>query len=205
MVKAFCEFLTPHMLFNWDATQFRIDLDSNKIVVIEKDEDDDSPISRKSSGSLAFAIKLYHFHNANGGVAPAVWVVADDSMDEEDCDFFEVAGLNNVAGNSCGFLCFTKNRSGNINFYNKFLNTIIVPFVTETREMQDCKNIDGSFCRAFIYCDGEQLQIKYFKNDDVLEILKENLIDIGKTVVLFANLLMQEIILRLANRPQKIQ
>jgi hypothetical protein len=32
---------------------------------------------------VKFAIKLYHYHNAAGAIAPPVFVIADETMDAE--------------------------------------------------------------------------------------------------------------------------
>jgi hypothetical protein len=85
MAAAFCEDLSPNLIFNWDATQYVVSYDpESKGVFIKSEKADDSPLTAESSGGLNFAIKLYHFHNANGCCADPVFVIADDSMSEND-------------------------------------------------------------------------------------------------------------------------
>jgi len=63
------------MLFNWDATQFIVDENSEFFVVVKKhDIPNEFPITRRSNGGLGFAVKLYHFRNANDTAGPALWV-----------------------------------------------------------------------------------------------------------------------------------
>jgi hypothetical protein len=67
------------MVFNWDATQFCINPEGHATIVKCAGQTDKPPTAL-SAGGLGFAVKYYHFHNANGDMAPAVFIIADDSM-----------------------------------------------------------------------------------------------------------------------------
>lgn len=200
MALAFCEDKAdnPEMIFNWDATQFTIEYDhpTKTSIVIKPERANDELIdgidipnhgSKKtvtdsSSGKLGFAVKLYHFHHADGICAPPVFVIADAAMDESSLDVYKVPRLSNVATSfSFGWLCFTKTRCCNSAFYQWFAKEVVVPFVLETRSAYESKYADGSWMRAFITCDGEAKQIEVFQEDDILTLFNDNNIDLGKT------------------------
>lgn len=141
MVKAFCSELYPEMIFNWDATQYVVEPEKNGTGIFIKSElPNNSPLTAESEGGLAFAIKLYHFHNAAGYCAPTVFVIADDSMGPEEFKVFKVPKLtSHMNQDSCGWLCFTKTRSCNSTFYRWFANEVVVPHVKKTREGDQCQ------------------------------------------------------------------
>jgi transposase len=95
MMYAFCAILAACMVFNWDATQFYINLDVNDKAVYIKSDENQRPLTRESSGTLGISIKYYHFHNAAGETAPAVYIIADDKMAEEDFVVLPIIGLGN--------------------------------------------------------------------------------------------------------------
>ena len=108
-VKAFCENLAPELIFNWDATQFIMsdDLDT-KGLYISTEKAHDEALTSEGTGTVGFAVKLYHLHNAAGYSAMPVFVVADESMEEEDFKCFLVNGLGNCTSmDSKGWVCFT--------------------------------------------------------------------------------------------------
>ena len=82
MIEAFCKHISPAMIFNWDATQYALSPDKDEICVYQKGKDF-GPLTSESGGGSFLSIKHYHFHNANGTVAPPVFVIADDLMDPE--------------------------------------------------------------------------------------------------------------------------
>jgi hypothetical protein len=94
MVKAFCEDLDMKLIFNWDATQYIVSEDLQKNgVYIKAERAQNGPLTGPSSGALAFAIKLYHFHDAGGYSAPPVFVLADDASGENDFYYCRVSGF----------------------------------------------------------------------------------------------------------------
>jgi len=182
MVYAFAEFLDPNMLFNWDATQFAIERDGVTDVLVLKSEVDCIPPTVKSSGETGIAIKYIHFHNSAGDIAPAVYLIADDSLSANEIVCQSIPGLGNGTElGSLGWLCMCKTRQANCEFYKWFAQTIVVPFVRDSRRICDSKNPDGSDMRAFVTCDGEEAQIRVFQEDCMLALFRDALIDFGKT------------------------
>ena len=95
MNAAFISSTVAAMCFNWDATQYCINPEGHATIVKCK-VDNDMPATALSDGGLGFAIKYYHFDNANGDLAPAVFIVADDTMGVNDFFFEEVVGLSHT-------------------------------------------------------------------------------------------------------------
>ena len=89
MIEGFCKFLSPAMIFNWDATQYALSPDKDEVCVFQKGRDF-GPLTSESGGGTFLSIKHYHFHNANGTVAPPVFVIADDSMEPDAFIWHEV-------------------------------------------------------------------------------------------------------------------
>jgi hypothetical protein len=140
MASAFCQQLRPEMICNWDATQFVIQSDGDNTLLYVKDEDDEAPLTMQGSGELGFAIKLYHLHNAYGNPGPAVLVIADDGLKEDDVKIYRVPGLGNTAAvGDVGHVCFTKTRCGNTEFYRWYAKEIVAPFIKTCRETNNCK------------------------------------------------------------------
>ena len=181
MNEAFLSSIDAAMCFNWDATQYCINQEGHASIV--KCEGDNSrPATALSEGGLGFAIKYYHFHNANGDVAPAVFIIADDTMGPEDFFFEEVIGLSHTQlVDATGYLVFTKTRNCYAAFYRWYAHNIVVPFVELCRNSHQCKNRDLTPMRAFVICDGEPSQIQVFQERFVLDAMKETLIDFGKS------------------------
>ena len=184
MMWAFCSLLVSCMCYNWDATQFYVSPDVSNTVVYIKSANghEDVPLTRESSGGLGISIKYYHFHNSAGETAPAVYVVADDSMADGDFFVLPVVGLgNSTEVGSLGYLCFCKTRNCNDKYYRYFAKTIVIPFVKKVRDVHQPLNEDGSPMRAFVMCDGEESQIRVFQEEEIRELFRENMIDFGKT------------------------
>ena len=100
MNEAFLSFEDAAMCFNWDATQYSINQEGHATIV-KCEGDNARPATALSEGGLGFAIKYYHFHNANGDVAPAVFIIADDTMGPKDFFFEEVVGLFTYTASGC--------------------------------------------------------------------------------------------------------
>ena len=118
-----------------------------------------------------------------------------------------IIGLgNSTEVGSKGYLCFTKTRNGNDAFYRWFANEIVVPFILLVRGIYDPRvlffnfsfiittifyiylhtlctkqNDDGTPMRAFVMCDGEEAQIRFFQEPEIQRKFKEALIDFGKS------------------------
>ena len=122
--------------------------------IVKCEGDNARPATALSEGGLGFAIKYYHFHNANGDVAPAVFIIADDTMGLKDFFFEEVVGLSHTQlVDATGYLVFTKTRNCNDAFYRWYAHYIVVPFVELCRDSHRCKNSDLTPMRAFVISD----------------------------------------------------
>ena len=95
MLWAFCAITSACMCYNWDATQFYISEDVSDTAVYVKGDNCKIPLTRESSGGLGLSIKYYHFHNAEGEAAPAVYIVADESMTDSEFVMMPIVGLGN--------------------------------------------------------------------------------------------------------------
>ena len=182
MNQAFLSERDAAMCFNWDATQYCVDAEGHTSIVKCEGEDRQRSATSLSAGGLGFAIKYYHFHNACGDVAPAVFIIADDSMSETELFVEEVTGLSHTQlVDATGFLVFTKTRNCNAEFYRWYALTVVAPFVIKCKESYNSQNIDKTPMRAFVVCDGEPSQIQVFQEHRILEIMAEALIDFGKS------------------------
>ena len=140
MCVAFCSALVSAMIFNWDATQFRVTADKFVTLCSFKDDDLTNTVTAESAGTTDFFIKLYHFHNAAGNPAPPCFVIADASMGEDELITYRVPGLGNTSDvTNYGYLCYTKTRCGNTRFYEWYARTIVIPFIELVRSTGDFK------------------------------------------------------------------
>lgn len=157
MCEVCCKGLNPKLILNWDATQFGISKDDDDLLVFIKDEDYDTskPVTGESSGDTCIFVKLYHFHNAFGTIAPPVYVIADPNLGESDFEYYEVAGLgrHGGAGNGSGFICFTKTRAANDHFYRWFNETVVIPFILQIRLHNEMPPVSRSMNELFHACN----------------------------------------------------
>lgn len=86
-----------------------------------------------------------------------------------------------MAHDNYGYVVMCKTRSCNGAFFKWYGETVILPFVKQSRDFYNLKNSDGTPMRAFVTCDGEALQIKNFLRTTMLELFAEAYIDYGKT------------------------
>lgn len=180
MNKAFSENLLSSMIFNWDATQYEISPDKDEICIYAKGKDV-GPLTSESGGGTYLSVKHYHLHNANGTVAPPVFIIADDSMEAEEFIWHECNELaTSTDVNGRAYLCRCRTRNANSAFYEWFGTDIVAPFVTNVREHSRCQYPDQSPMRAFVTCDGEQEQIRVFQEDAMLKVFEDTLVDFGK-------------------------
>lgn len=141
MCTVCCSGLSPKLILNWDATTFGISKDSDDDLVYIKDEEQDSakPVTAESSGDTCIFIKLYHYHNAFGTIAAPVYVIADNTLSEGAFEVYPVKGLSRHGGdgNGLGYVCFTKTRAANDEFYKWFNDFVVIPFILQIREDND--------------------------------------------------------------------
>lgn len=180
MNKAFSDNLLSSMIFNWDATQYGISPDKDEICIYAKGKDMGS-LTSESGGGTYLSVKHYHLHNANGIVAPPVFILADDSMEVEEFIWHECNELaTSTDVNGRAYLCRCRTRNANAAFYKWFGTDIVAPFVANVREHSRCQYPDKTPMRAFVTCDGEQEQIKVFQEDAMLKVFEDCLVDFGK-------------------------
>ena len=178
MNAAFLSDLSAGMIFNWDATQYCINAEGHATII--KGEGDNSvPATSLSAGGLGFAIKYYH---AAGDLAPAVFIISDDTMAEDDLFVQEIVGLSHTQlVDATGYLVFTKTRNCNARFYRWYAHVVVAPFVIKCRESLACVNSDDTPMCAFVVCEGDPSQIQVFQEPFIIELMKESLIDFGKS------------------------
>lgn len=180
MNKAFSEKLHSSMIINWDATQYGISPDKDDMCVYLKGKDV-GPLTSESGGGTYLSVKHYHLHNANGTVAPPVFIIADDSVDAESFAWHDIPELSTSTDvNGHAYLCVCRTRNANAAFYRWFGTFIVAPFIIDVRARSKAKYPDGTPMRAFVTCDGEQEQIRVFQEEDMLGVFENALIDFGK-------------------------
>lgn len=113
LVKAYCEGLDRNLIMNWDSTQYIVSEELlSKGIFIKAERDANVPLTAQSSGGLAFAVKMYHLHNASGTSAPPVFVVADNELSEDAFHVKKIEGLGMRSGTDAyGWVCITKTRA----------------------------------------------------------------------------------------------
>ncbi len=179
MMDVFCKSLGPEYIFNWDATQYEVNPKGNLRVLVVDDDTEDSPVTVESEGGLSYFIKHFHLHNADGTIAPPVYILAYDSMDAESLIVKKVPGMG--YNNDIAWICFTKTRAGNTAFFTWYIREVILPFVTAIRNLCEAAIPVSRFKRPFLYCDGENKQISVIQTPDVLNLLSEAGVDVAKT------------------------
>jgi hypothetical protein len=100
MNKAVSENLLSSMIFNWDATQYGISPDNDKIYIYARGVDV-GPLASESGGGTYLSVKHYHWHNENGTVAPPVFILAGDSMEKKEFiwhECYEISTSTDVNG-----------------------------------------------------------------------------------------------------------
>jgi hypothetical protein len=112
MCKAYSEFISKEYVFNWDATQFKVqkDEDENVIIIIES-KNDSSPPTVMSETTTDIFIKYFHFHNAEGNLSPLVFLVADPDLPDNEFVVVPISGMVVIGDISdLGYLVFIKTR-----------------------------------------------------------------------------------------------
>jgi hypothetical protein len=169
----------PHLLGNMDATQFGVQFVNNQLLVSIKGEKDD-PLTFAEDSTLGLFIKWIYLLNASGYTGESVFLLADDSMTEDECNIHRVIGLtNNSDASAIGYMCFCRTRAGNLAFFKWYFLKIIVPFVQNCRQhilSGESEKLDA----FFLVIDGEDIQAAILLDDEVREVFKDNFIDVGK-------------------------
>ena len=100
MLKAYTGDINPHLKMNLDFTQYYIEENTGTILVVKNGflgESLHAPAIIEASFEIS--IKYLHFHNSLGVLAPAVIVVADDTLGENDCLPYMIKGASGVNSN----------------------------------------------------------------------------------------------------------
>lgn len=176
----------PQMFGNFDATQYIISgkCEEPVITLKHKEEDnllyaqDENPVTTVEETQLSQAVKWVMLCDANGNLATDVFLLNDSDMDPNDFKCYQVPGLTHTTiPGAFGYLCFTKIRYGNTNFFSWYITNVVAEFVNQCRSLLPSDRMDTDF-----YCvaDGEELQIEPTANDDVIKILNDCHIHMGK-------------------------
>ena len=148
LLFAFANGKCPEMMANWDFTTFGClneDGDNEKVYfkklsAKEAADLEQKPITVASAGDLGLYIKKAHLHNAHGNIAPPMYFLQDDTMDDEDFTIHKVAGLSHSSDiTAFGYVVFGKSRCMNLSFYKWFFTDHVFPFVVQCREASDAK------------------------------------------------------------------
>lgn len=172
--------LLAHLIMNWDATTFIIDEDGKLDVIKLKSEADTKVATLEKKSGLNFGCKWYYVHSAAGKVGWPVYVFADDSMEENEFDVYEIPGLGfnqqvTKMDLNLGYVVFTKTRNCCADFYRWFALNIIIPFVeslSTTEGNNEFVDSEGNPLPILIACDGEYIQISAFQDPDIRDQLK---------------------------------
>jgi hypothetical protein len=129
-------------------------------------------------------IKYFHLHNAEGNLAPCVFLMADPDLSDNEYVVVPIPGLVVVGDMSdTGYLVFTKTRCGNKEFFRWFGESIVAAFINKCKNNYDYRYDNGESYRALVTCDGEPVQIEAFQSPHLLNLFEELEIDLGKISV----------------------
>jgi hypothetical protein len=127
----------PQLVGNFDATQFIVTDTNQELLVTIKMNDDTSenePLTLVEDSTLSRGIKWMMLCNANGNLGKSVFLVEDSSLKDGDFTKDCIRGLApGTDPKSDGWLCFTKTRAGNNEFFKWYITEIMVSFVQECR------------------------------------------------------------------------
>jgi hypothetical protein len=177
-----------HLILNMDATQFRVGSDTTlktKAVYSsrhpitgqkQKQKVHTKPLKGRN-GIVSYYIKFYLIMSAGGYPSTPVFVVQDESMTAETIDAHSIPGLGLQSGtDNHGWLVFCKSRAGNLEFF-KWINLhVVVPFVQNIKAMRGLTEPS----LTWFVLDGEPAQIELYNHAEVLKILEDNEIVVGK-------------------------
>ena len=153
---------------NYDATQFEFGPGDRKQKVVVPPgfkREKCRPVSTTSTAKdkdMNYYIKYYCVVNAAGYLSPKwVFVIADSSMDKDDCKWYAVRGLSQNE-EEVGYICFCQTRCCNAKFYRWFNSHILVEFIQQIKANEDLP-LGAPF---FMHCDGEHTQIDVYMTEE---------------------------------------
>ena len=172
----------PSLVINMDATQYTVGRSQKANTVIYDPETQKKKCLKtlppeKGGFLMHMFIKYVHVITAGRRMGDPIFLIADDSMSEDDFDVQECPCL--AIGTSLGstaWITFSKTRCWNASGYRWFNTLILIPFVQRIKEFQRYP-IDE---RSLFMLDGEPAQIKIYEDSGMQEAFKEHCIDIVK-------------------------
>lgn len=171
------EGISWHCMGNMDATQFVLNFtNASKLISVKKSNE--SPTIRVGNNDLDLFIKQYFLVSASGFLAQPLFIVAWDTLEDNDTIILKIPGLSfSYSGNLSGYLIFMKTRTANENFNRFLFQTYVVDFIQECRGRVGDVEKKNSF---YLVIDGEASQLNALDIEEVIKIISDNNIDIGK-------------------------
>jgi hypothetical protein len=177
MHYSIAEGLIPEMIFNFDATSFKIST-KDDYVYFAFDEEDDTPVTRVSDDGLDIFVKVIVCHNAGGELGPLTFVIADKKI--EDIQYYEINSSCNPPKDR---IIFAASRGGNQEIYSAYMNDTMIPFIRKIKEQNADIGVDSS-CMTV---DGELQQIEAILDPFIMnQFIYEN-IRVGKSAASCSN------------------
>lgn len=168
----------PALHFNVDATTFEVGNTSRGRVkvLVPVGPQKTNPKLVENGQSVTYYIKYYLLMSASGHIGHSIYIIADEGMKKDEIKVYKVHGLC-VAPTLSGFgyVVFCKSRAANVAFYRWFNTTVLFEMVDMHR------NIFGpEKPKAVLQLDGEEVQIRCYADNDIIEFLKTNNIMVVK-------------------------
>ena len=172
------------LVINMDATQYTVGKQARRKPVIYdpsvqklKTNTCLKRLPEKGDSGLNMFIKFVYVITAGSRMADPVFLIADDTMGEDDFDAQECPCLSiGTALGSTAWVTFSKTRCWNITGYEWFNNIILLPFIQRIRSIYQLPHAE----RALFMLDGEPGQIKIYERQSMLEAHAEHNTDIVK-------------------------
>ena len=171
----------PHLLANMDATQFNFQFATSRMATTGESRKRDQPLEKSGSAPLGVCVKQFTLITASGHMA-TVLILAESTMGLEDFVHFGVDGFQ-VSGIYPTFpceVCFCKTRNGNAAFYTYIFKVFLVNFVKEIRKLLPKTVQNDANSKFFLIIDGEVIQSEVLQNREILNLLLDNNIVVGK-------------------------
>jgi hypothetical protein len=168
--EAFAKNLNPLMISNVDATSYGVSDNSIELLATVK-EDGDKPLTQVGNEKFDIGIKWFAIMNANGNLGKNVFLVSDPSLEEGSFSCKNIKSLSHSLDlSSDGWLCFSRTRNGNKDFFKWMFKEVIIPFVKECRQSLPSNNNE----HFFLSFDGEDVQLSPFDDEEMIDLLDED-------------------------------
>ena len=181
MIKYISSNFPPALILNADATHFSAGPDgsASRDVLFSgaRPRHLKAEPNKNSQSLVQYGIKYILLMSAGGSAADAVYIIADSSMGKEEVDVHEIYGLGIGGGiGNRGWIVFCQQRAGNKAMFKWYHQAVLLPFV------QFLRSTDPALQNrpAWFQIDGEQIHLKIFQDDEMLELLKKDNIVVGK-------------------------